>query len=276
GQPGAGLLGPVLAPVRLAGAQPGDSVLYLRAAVRAPLGTGQPAFQAPQPLPLRSGQPENREQVTRRQGGRHGHAAVEADYLPVTRRGDRLGDDSEGDMPAPGPVHGHPVGLGTWRYGAGPAEPHPSNLRHPDFAGFPAQAPHVPLPPAPHDAEPLVASGLAPRWAPGRVLRVVEPGHGLREVSQRLLLHRLRAGSQPRMLGPRLGELAALLQVTRGACPARAPVLVLLDREVPHVPGVRAVVPQHRFLGGRGEHSIPRHANTLATTTDISGEVKRR
>jgi hypothetical protein len=39
---------------------------------------------------------------------------------------------------------------------------------------------------------------------------------------------------------------------------------------------VRAVVPQHRFLGGRGEQPVPGHANTLSTITDISGEVKRR
>jgi hypothetical protein len=39
---------------------------------------------------------------------------------------------------------------------------------------------------------------------------------------------------------------------------------------------VAAVVPQHRLLGGRGEQPVPGHANTLANTTDISGEVKRR
>jgi hypothetical protein len=39
---------------------------------------------------------------------------------------------------------------------------------------------------------------------------------------------------------------------------------------------VRAVAAQHRFLGGRGEQSVPGHTNTLATTTDISGEAKRR
>ena len=68
-----------------------------------------------------------------------------------------------------------------------------------------------------------------------------------------------------------------LLQVPRRALAARPPVPVLLDRQVPHVPGVRAVAPQHRFLGGRGEQPVPEgHANTLATTTDIPEEVKRR
>jgi len=39
---------------------------------------------------------------------------------------------------------------------------------------------------------------------------------------------------------------------------------------------IRGVVPQHRLLGRRGEQAIPGHANTLAKTTDIPGEVKRR
>jgi hypothetical protein len=51
---------------------------------------------------------------------------------------------------------------------------------------------------------------------------------------------------------------------------------VLLDGQVPDVPGVAAVVPQHRLLGGRGEQPVPGHANTLSDTADISGEVKRR
>ena len=138
------------------------------------LGTGEPAFQAPQPLALRSGQARNREQVTRRQGGRHGHAAVEADYLPVTRRGDRLGDDGEGDMPAPGSVHGHPVGLapgGTARDQRNRTHPAFGTQTSPVFR-LRRRTSHCRR--APHDAEPLVASGLAPRWAPGRVLRVVE------------------------------------------------------------------------------------------------------
>ena len=51
---------------------------------------------------------------------------------------------------------------------------------------------------------------------------------------------------------------------------------VLFDGQVPHVPGVRTVVPQHRLLGERGEQPVPGHTNTLANATDISGEVTRR
>ena len=35
-------------------------------------------------------------------------------------------------------------------------------------------------------------------------------------------------------------------------------------------------VPQHGLLGGHGEQTVPGHANTLATTTDILLEMKRR
>jgi len=51
---------------------------------------------------------------------------------------------------------------------------------------------------------------------------------------------------------------------------------VLFDGEVPGVPDVAAVVPQHRLLGRSGEEPVPGHANTLSDTADISGEVKLR
>ena len=99
---------------------------------------------------------------------------------------------------------------------------------------------------------------------------------GLGEVAQRLLLHHVRACGQPRVLRAGGGELSALLQVARSALAPRAPVSVLLDREVPNVPGVAAVVPQHRLLGGRWDQTVPGHTNTLASDTDIFREVKRR
>ena len=180
-------------------------------------------------------------------------------------------------MPAPGAVHRHPVGLHSWRYGAGPAEPHPPGLRHPFLTNVPEQAAHVPMLPAPpHDAEPLIPSGLAPRRPPSRIPRVEKRGHRLGEVPQCLLLHRLRARGQPRILGPRLRELSALRQVTWRALPSRMPVLVLLDGQIPHVPGMAAVVDQHRFLRGGWEEPVPGHANILSITADISGEAKRR
>jgi len=73
-----------------------------------------------------------------------------------------------------------------------------------------------------------------------------------------------------------LRELPTLFQVAWGARASRVPVRVLLDGEVPHIPGVGAVVQQHCLLGGRREQSVAGHANILAKTTDISGEVRRR
>jgi hypothetical protein len=180
-------------------------------------------------------------------------------------------------MPAAGPVAGHPERLDAVRNGAGPAEPDPPHLRHPhlaDAAGHPA---HLPLPAAaPDDPETLVPPGLAPGRPPGRVVRVEERGHRPGEVPQRLLLDRLRARRQPPMLFACGGELPALGQVARSARPARPPVGVLLDGQVPHIPGVGAVLPQHRLLGAGGVQPVPGHANTLATATDIPEEVKRR
>ncbi len=78
------------------------------------------------------------------------------------------------------------------------------------------------------------------------------------------------------MLCPRGRQLSALLQVARRTRPPRPPVGVLLDGQVPHVPRMGAVIPQHRLLGGCWQQPIAGHSNTLATTTDIPWEVKRR
>ncbi len=241
-----------------------------------PLRAGEHALQSPQPGPLPRGQARAVQPLPGGQGRGDGHAPVDAHHLAVTRCGHRGGDHGEGNVPAPCAVLGHPVGLRVRRYPPGPAEPHPPGLGHPDLAGFAAEPTHVPLPPAPDDPEPLVPPGLTPRRPPGRVARIEERLHRLGEVPQRLLLHRLGTGGQPQVLRPRRGELPALSQVARRALAARVPVGVLLDGQVPHVPGVRAVVPQHRFLGGRGDEPVPGHTNTLSDTADISGEEARR
>jgi hypothetical protein len=105
------------------------------------------------------------------------------------------------------------------------------------------------------------------RFAPGRT--AMRPGeeitHGLREVPQRLLLHRLRPRRQPPELSPGLGQLTGLLRVAR---PARPPMLMLLTRKIPHKTGMRAMLQQQRLLGGCGLQPKP-HATTLKNTTDI-------
>ena len=271
------LLGPVLAPVGLAGLQPGDRVLDPAAAVRSPPSAGERALQPPQPDPLPRGQAGAVQQLAGGQRCGDRHPPVNAHRFAVTGCGNRPGDRGEGDVPPARPVHRHPVGLHVRRHRAGPAEPHPPGLQHPDQADLTGHTAHVPLPAAPPgDPESLIPPGLAPRRPPGRVRRVEERRHRPGEVAQRLLLHGLGAGGQPRVLGPRLGELPALLRVARRARPARAPVGVLLDGQVPDVPGVAAVVPQHGLLGGGGEQPVPGHANTVSDGTDISGEVTRR
>jgi hypothetical protein len=271
-----GFLGPVLSPVGLAGAQPGDGVLHVCAAVRPAPGASELALQAPQPVPLLSGQARHAQQLAGRQSRGHCHAPVDPHRLAITRPGDRLGDRGEGDMPAASAITGHPVRPHALRHLAGPAEPHPPGFGDPNLTGFPAESAHVPLAPAPHDPEPLIPVGLAPRRPPGRVARVEEGHHRPGEVTQGLLLHRLRARGQPRVLRPHGCELPALLQVARRSRPGRVPVRVLFHGQVPHVPGVAAVVPQDGLLGGRGEQPVTGHANILSTGTDILGEVKRR
>ena len=90
-----------------------------------------------------------------------------------------------------------------------------------------------------------------------------------------MLLYHLAACAKPRMLGAGGGELPALFQVAWGALSATAPVLMLLDSQVPYVPGVYAVLTRRSLLGRRWKQTITGHTNTLATTTDIPREVKR-
>jgi hypothetical protein len=273
----AGFLSPVLSPVRFPGTQLGEGEPHPVAAVRSSLGASQPPLQAQHTLALPHRQARYLQKFPSREGCGHCDASVDPDYLALSRCWNRVRHGGECDMPAPSSVHGHPVGLHARRYRARPAEPYPSNLRHPDLAGLAAQSAHVPLPAAlPHDPEPLGPSCLAPRRSPCRVLWVEERGHRLGEIPQRLLLHHLGTRRQPRELRPCLGELTALLHVARGALPAGKPVQVLLDGQVPDVPGVAAVILQYRLLGRCGEQSVSGHANILSTNADISGEVKRR
>ena len=270
-----GFLDPVLSPVGLAGSHPGGSLLHPDAASRSPFSAGELMLQPTHASALIYGQTGSSEEFSGRQGRRHHHPAVNTYGFAIAQRENRIGDHGECQMPAACAVQRHPIRFRPCWYRAGPAESHPSGLRHPDLADSAAQPPNL-LWPYCDASKPLISTGLAPRRLPGRVLRVEERSQRIGEVPQCLLLNNARARSQPRVLRPRLCELSALCQVVRRALPAGVPVRVLFDCEVPHVSGVSAMVPQHRFLGRRGEQSIPGHANTLATITDISGEVKRR
>ena len=269
---GARLLGPVLPPVRLASAHPGDGQPQSVTTVRPPASAGEPTFQVVKPLTLLRGQARGMQQLTSRQGRRHHNAPVNAYGQVVTRRKNRLGNYGEGDMPAPGPVTRHSVRLHASRYDTGPTETHPSGLRYPNLSNLPAEPTHMPRLQG-DDPESIVPASFAPcrpAMGTGEEIR-----HGLGEVPQRLLLHHLRACGQPGMLFPCGGELTALLKVTWRTRPAPAPMRMLLHSQVPHEPGMCAVVPQRAFLSARGDQPVSRHTNTLANASDISGRRER-
>src|SRR6185437_8374600 len=92
------------------------------------------------------------------------------------------------------PSHGHPVRLHARGHRTRPAKPNPSDRWDAHLSHTTGQSAHVPLPSAPpHDAEPFVPSGLAPRWLAGRICLVEEGGHCLGEIAEGLLLDRLGA-----------------------------------------------------------------------------------
>jgi hypothetical protein len=268
------LLNPVLTPVSLASAQPGDGVLPSCAAGRSPHCSREAALQPTHAPLLTCGQTRNGEEFSCRQSRRYGHTSVNSYDSAISGRGNWIGDQGEREMPTAGAIHRYAVGLRLLRYWAGPAEPHPSGLWHPDLPCSAAQSPNL-LWRDRDDPEPLIPPRLTPRRAPGRILRVKERDHCLGEVPQRLLLNDARACSQPWILRPCLGELPTLLYVAWRTLPARAPVRVLLDRQVPYVPGVGTVFPQHHFLGWSRNKPVTRHANIISIDTDIFGEVKR-
>ena len=261
------LLAPVLPRVRLTGSQAADGCLDADAPAAAAPGAGQPALKQDQPpLSLRA-QPGHRQQFTRRQRSADGHTPVDAHGLPVAGPGDGLWDGSKRDVPATGTVQRDTVGLAV-RNGAGPAEPHPAGLGHPDDARVAGQPPHMR---GLHrdDTKALIPASLAPRRP--AVCPAEEVRHGPREIPQCLLLNHLAAHTQPGMLPARGGQLPALLQVAGSVLPAGPPKLMLLDREIPHEPGMPAMLPQHRLLGRRRKQTVPGHTNTLATAADITG-----
>src|SRR5450631_4346523 len=98
------------------------------------------------------------------------------------------------------------------------------------------------------DPRTLMLAGFTPRRAPVRALE--EPLPCLVKVTQRLLLDGLRTAGKPRLRGPGLGQLCGLgVETRRGTFPAR-PHQVLFESEVPHVPGVAALLGQEHFLCG--------------------------
>ena len=266
-------LAPVPASIGLSNLETGDCDLGLDASVTAAFRAGQPTFRQAQMSLTRLAQLGAAQQFAVRQGCAHGHAAVNADDLTGAWALDGLGDRGEGHVPPASMVQSDPERLHATGDGTGPAEPDPPTLGDEHFPSFPVQSAHV-LGPDRDDTEPFVASGFAPARPPVSTGEAVP--HGLVEVSERLLLHHLTADRQPSMFPPRGGELPALQQVTRCACPSWTPPRLLLASKVPHEPGVGAMLPQCCFSGSRREQAVPGHAKTLSSNADIPEEVKRR
>ena len=180
---------------------------------------------------------------------------------------DRPGDHREGDVPAPARSIVTRSDFASRQTHAGPrgTRPRPAfgTQTWPVFRDAPGGT--VPAFPAPRSGDPwLPASGhcARPAGSAGWKNRVDRLGEGWR----RLLLDRDEAGGQPRVPGPRLGELQALLPVARRALPPRPTVGVLLDGQVTATPGIAAITtrPLGREIEGQPvpghcEHTIGYH-----------------
>jgi hypothetical protein len=258
GQIRRGLLHPIPAPIGLTRLDPADRGLDPPTPVRPTVRTRQPALQPQQTPGLAFAQTRHRQQRAGGQSRRDHHTTVHTHDLTRTRPLDRRRDHRERHMPTARPIPLHPKRPDLAGNAAGPTEPHPPHLRDPHLTRLAGQPPHIPLPTTPpDDPKPFVHPRLTPRRPPMRPGEKVT--HRLGEITQRLLLHRLRTHRQPPERSPGPRQLTRLLGITRRACPARPPLLMLQ---------------QHHLLGRRGHKPEP-HPHTLTTTTDNPRRERR-
>ena len=261
---GSGLFHPVTAAICFAGAQLRGGQLRSCAPGRSALRSGQTLLQPAQSLGFASAETWSMQQLPVGQGSRDRDAAVHTHHAAITRPRNGVGDGGESDVPAPSAIQRDSVGLHGVGDGARPAKLHPPDLGYPDLPVAAAQ----PLDVARFDsdlAESFMLAGFAPcRAAVGAVKEVA---HRLGEVPQRLLLHGLRSSRQPVVFGSGRGQLGTLL-VIAGRFSVWLPVLLLLHSEIPHKPGMPAVLGQYRRLLKAGKQTKPAHINNLGRTTD--------
>src|SRR6185437_6337002 len=67
-----------------------------------------------------------------------------------------------------------------------------------------------------------------------------------------------------------------LLRIAGRRTASGPPPGVLFDCDVPYIPSMGAVIPQHCFLGGSRHQTVAAHSNTVSGATDIPRRVKRR
>lgn len=261
---GSGFFHPVLAPISFACLQSRDRPFDLLASTGAELGAGEPLLQHLQSFRLTRCKTGCVKQFAGRQSSRHRHAAIDPHHAAVTWTSDRMGNVRERDMPASSPITLNPVRLDTVRHRPRQAKPHPTNLRYP-YAAEAAVQPldmvrlHGDLP------KPFMHAGLAPRRTAMRSVK--EVSHRLGEIAQRLLLHRVTSCAKPPVFSPNLRQLRALLDIT-GSLAARLPVLLLLHRQIPHIPRIPTMRQQALLLLGSRQQSEPGHTRTVIPTTD--------
>ncbi len=272
-QVGGGLFHPVTAAIGFPGAQPGDGQLGSCSPAASALRPGQTLLQSAESLGFTRAQARNAQQLAAGQCHRYRHAAIHTHDAAILGSRDRFRDGRKSDVPPTRPIQSDAVRLHRGRYVAGPPKPHPTNLGYPYLPIATAESPNV----ARFESDlpkPFVLAGFTPGRA--AVGAVEEVAHRLGEVPQRLLLHGLRSGGQPVVFGAGRSQLGTLLVVTRRV-PARLPVPLLLDGQVPHKPRVARVFGQRRCLLRAGKQPKPAHINNLGVTTDnISKGGKRR
>jgi hypothetical protein len=264
---------PVTATICFPGAQPRDRQLRVCPPVRAALCSGQAPLQPAQSLRFAGTKARGVEQLPAGQRSRGGHAAINTHHAAITRSRHWFGDGGKRDVPASGAIQSDAVGLHGVGYGAGPTKPHPTDLGYPYLPVAAAEPLEVPS--FESDlAESFMCAGFAPRRATMAAVKKV--AHRLGEIAQCLLLHSLRPGRQPVVFGPGRGQLGKLL-VVPGRLSTWLPVLLLLDGQIPHEPGMATVFGHCNCLIRTGKQPKPAHTNNLGRITDnIPKGGKRR
>jgi hypothetical protein len=269
---GTGLFHPVTAAISFTSAQPGNRQLRSCPPVRTASRPGKTPLQPPQSHRFTNTKARNIQQVPGGQRHRHRHAAINANHAAIVGSRDRFGDGGKSDVPAPRPIQSDAVGLHRVGDGAGRPEPHPSHFRYPylpipaaqlfEVARFESDLP-----------KPFVFAGLTPgRATMGSVEKVA---HRLCEVPQRLLLHGLRPGREPLVFGAGRRQLGTLIVVIRCSA-ARLPVLLLLDGQVPHKPGMATMLGQYCRLLKARKQPKPTHTDNIGARTDNTSKPGTR
>ncbi len=267
GQIGRGFFHPVASAICFASFKSGNRQLGAASTARAALGTRKALLQPAQPDPFTGCQARHVQQLPGGQCHRYHYPTVNADHTAIGWACDRLGNVRERNVPAPGAVKRDAVRLRMRGHGLGPAEANPSDLRHPhpptsSVELFDMLRLNADL------AEAFMYAGLTPRWT--TMGAVEEVAHGSGEVSKRLLLHGLRACSEPVSFSANLRQLGGLLVVPRGLA-TRLPQLLLLHRQIPNKPSVSAMLQQHLMLSRCRQQPEPRHVRKVTMITDTSG-----